>query len=169
MAWPPTEHFQVFDERATADNIFDFLKSSQSDALAWADGGSGLPAITKFHASPRLTTVFPALTILQSEHSSAWGNGGILLIVYSLTLELALTHGKQDDLTANAKKYVMALESMLANIPETTFSENSIIPITTTLREMETVFDIQGKIKNRFIQVSQTKVSWVVEATTSNI
>lgn len=165
MAWPPNEHFQVFDERALNDNFIGFLSTNQAAALAWANGGAApaLPAIRQFNKSPRLTTVFPAVTFLQTQHSSAWGDN-ILIIVVSMVLELAVAHGDQDTLTDQSRKYVMALESLLANIPETTFRQNSIIPITSTIREMETVFDIQGKLKNKFIQISQTSVSWVVEA-----
>jgi hypothetical protein len=166
MAWPPTQNIQVFDERALAENIFDWLQLQQLDALDWANNSAptALDDIRAFQSSARLTTVFPALTLLQSEHSSAWGNGEILIIVPKLVFELALSHGDQDVLSSNAKKYVMALESMLANLPETTFALNSIIPITSTIQAMETVYDVQGKIKSKFIQVSQTTVSWVVEA-----
>jgi hypothetical protein len=169
MAWLADQHIQVFDERAIKDNLIGFLAANQTDALAWAKGtGSAIENIKKFQKSPRLTTIFPALTILQTEHSAAFGGGGILGIILSMTLELAIAHGNQDTLTDNAPKYVMAVESMLANVPETTFRQGSIIPITSTVRDMETVFDIQGKIKNKFIQVSQTRISWVIEASVEN-
>lgn len=169
MAWPENKHIQVFDERALKDNLIGFLKANQGDALVWANTGLGgsLPEIKLFNKSPRLTSIFPALTFLQSEHRSVFGDS-ILAIDLTLVVELAVAHGNQDVLTDQAAKYSMALESLLANVPETTFKQGSIIPITSTISEMETAFDIQGKIKNRFIQVSQTRVSWVVEAAVFN-
>lgn len=168
MAWPPNNgHIQVFDERSLKDNLITFFKANQADAIAWANTAPGLPAIKKFNKSARLTTLFPALTFLQTEHSAVFPND-IELIVFSIVLELAIAHGNQDTLTDQAAKYAMALESMIANVPETTFRQNSIIPITSTLRDMETVFDIQGKLKNKFIQISQTKASWVIDAATEN-
>lgn len=169
MAWPPPDgHTQVFDERKIKDVLIAYFKTNQVDALAWANEGAGLEPIKAFHKSARLTSVFPALTILQTDHSQAFGGGGISLIVFNTTVELALTHGKQDILTDNASKYDMALRSMLGNMPETTLNEGSIIPITSTLRDIETVYDVQGKIKNRFIQISQTRVSWVIDAASEN-
>jgi len=168
MAWPPDEHIQVFDERAIKDNLIGYFKANQVEALTWANAGAGLEPIKKFHTSARLTSVFPALTFLQTDHSQAFTNSDVAVVVFSLTLELALIHGKQDELTEMAPKYVMALESMLANVPKTTLNESSIIPITSTLSGMETIFDVQGKIKSRFIQISQTKVSWVIDAASEN-
>lgn len=168
MAWPPSNHIQVFDERKIKDDFLIFFKANQVDALAWANGGAGLEPIKAFHKSARLTSVFPALTFLQSDHSQAFGNGGISVIVFNMTVELAVIHGKQDELTDRASKYDMALRSMLANAPDTTLSENSIIPITSTLQDIETVYDVQGKLKNRFIQISQTRVSWVIDAASEN-
>jgi CRISPR/Cas system-associated exonuclease Cas4 (RecB family) len=169
MSWPPNQHIQVFDERPLKDNFLAFLEANQVDALAWANTGSvgALDPISQFQKAAKLTSVFPSLTILQTEHGSAFGSD-LLGVVFSMTLELAVVHGNQDTLTDLAAKYAMAVESMIANMPETTFGENSIIPITSTLREMKTVFDVQGKIKNRFIQVSQTEASWIIDAAVEN-
>ena len=169
MSWPPENHFQVFDERALKSNLVGYLRANQRDALTWAKGDSStaLPDIRQFNTSPRLVTLFPAVTILQTEHSTAFGDD-ILGVVLSMVIELAVAHGNQDTLTDIAAKYAMALESLLANMPETTLGENSIIPITSTIRDMETVFDLQGKIKNQFIQVSQTRVNWIIDASVEN-
>lgn len=168
MAWPPNGHTQVFDERKIKDVLIKYFKTNQIEAITWANNGSGLEPIKAFHKSARLTSIFPALTVLQTDHSQAFGAGGISLIVFNATLELAITHGKQDELTDRASIYDMALRSMLANVPETTLNEGSIIPITSTLRDIETIYDVQGKLKNRFIQISQTRVSWVIDAASEN-
>jgi hypothetical protein len=160
-AWDP--QVQVLDETQIKDNLTAHLQNNQVEALKWANGGTtGLPAIRDFHKSPRLVTVFPSLTFLQTEHKSKWEN--ILDIDFSIVLEVALIHGNKDTLAARAPKYSMAIESMLVNVPETTFRQGSIIDITSTGMGVETQFAVQGKYKNQFIEVFQVRASWHIEA-----
>lgn len=160
-AWNPKVN--VFDERASKDNLIKYFELNQSDALLWANSGAVLPPIRKFHKSARLTTVFPALTFLQTEHKAQMP-GDILIIDFAVVIEIALAHGNQDILTDLAPKYAMAYESLLSNVPETTFNESSIIDVTSTINGLETAFDVQGKLKSKFIQIFQTRVSWLIEA-----
>ena len=122
-----------------------------------------MPSIKDFHKSPRLVTVFPATTILQLEHKSQWHND-LLEINLAMTLETALIHGNRDTLADRGAKYSMAMESMLVNLPETTFRQDSIITIESTSMGVETLFAVQGKYKNQFIEVFQTKANWAIEA-----
>ncbi len=133
MPWQP--EINVFDERQAKNNLVAYFENVQANALAWANGGAGLKPIKDFHKSPRLVTVFPALTFLQTEHKTTFED--ILIIDFSTTLEVALIHGNGDILTALATKYAMALESMLVNLPETTFNENSIIDTTTVIQGVD--------------------------------
>lgn len=105
---------------------------------------------------------FPALTLLQSETSEEFGEivGG----VYSIVLETAIASGNQDYLSHISKKYDYALRSMLANVPETTLSENSIIETSARIVDVQTSFDVLGKQTNQFLQVFQIRASWAVEA-----
>lgn len=160
-AWDP--QVQVLDETQIKDNLTAYIEANQVEALKWANGGaSGLPAIRDFHKSPRLVTVFPALTWLQTSHKSKWED--VLEIDFSIVLEVAIVHGNKDTLAARAPKYSMAIESMLVNVPETTFNQDSIIDITSTGMAVETTFDVQGKYKNQFIEVFQTRANWHIEA-----
>lgn len=163
MAWQPT--IQVFDETQIKRNLIDYLDANQVNALVWANGGSALPSIKKFHKSPRLVTVFPALTFLQSEHRANDAEGDVLIVDYALLLELAIVHGNQDELASRSNAYSMALESMLANIPATTFFANSIIQAQQFIfAGLQVQYDIQGKYKNQFIEVLQIRVGWQITA-----
>jgi hypothetical protein len=160
-AWDP--QVQVLDETQIKDNLTAYLQANQAEALKWANGGaSGLPAIRDFHKSPRLVTVFPGLTWLQTSHKSKWED--VLEIDFAIVLEVAIVHGNKDTLASRAPKYSMAIESMLVNVPETTFNQDSIIDITSTGMAVETTFDVQGKYKNQFIEVFQTRANWHIEA-----
>ena len=158
--WIP--EINVLDFRVFGDNILSFIETNQPDALRWANGGIDLPPIKSFYNSPRLVKTFPALTLLQSETSEEFGEivGG----VYSIVLETAIASGNQDYLSHISKKYDYALRSMLANVPETTLSENSIIETSARIVDVQTSFDVLGKQTNQFLQVFQIRASWAVEA-----
>src|SRR4051812_27600224 len=117
-AWDP--QVNVFDESIIVSNISTWLQANQIEALKWANGGVALPSIKNFYVSPRTVTDFPTLSFLQSSHDSDWVND-ILEIKLELMIEIALIHGNRDTAAAYVKRYAMAIESMLANMPETTF------------------------------------------------
>lgn len=165
--WSP--QVNVLDETQIRNNILGFLRDTQESAFAWAAGdGDALPLIgdKSFHKSPRLVTKFPAITFLQTDHKSKWGE--ILEIDLNLVIEFAHIHGDQDIAADRSPKYCMAIESMLANVPETTLNQDSIIDITSTGMSIETTFDVQNKYKNQFIEVFQTRANWHIEASAFN-
>lgn len=161
MAYDP--QVNVFDPTKVRDNLIGHFQDTQAEALKWANSGTALPVFRDFHLSPRLTTVFPALTVLQFNHKSKWEND-ILEIEFSIAFEGAIVHGNRDILAARGPKYSMALESMIVNVPETTFNQDSIIDITSTAMNVETAFAVQGKYKSQFIEVFQTRAEWSIEA-----
>lgn len=161
MAWNPS--IQVFDESHIREMLTDFILANQEEALVWANGhGQGLPGFVNFFRSPRLVTKFPCLTFIQSEHTSKWED--ILDIEYSMTIECAIIHGDRDEAAAQAIVYATALESMLVNLPETTFSQASKIPITSTGMAVDTKHAVQGQFKSSYIEVFQTTIKWRLEA-----
>jgi hypothetical protein len=162
MVWAP--QFQVFDERPIKANLIGYFEANQADALVWANDGTALPEIKKFYKSPRPVTVFPALTFLQSEHKDE-ARGDLMIIDFALLLELAIIHGKQDVLDTQSKRYSMALESMLANIPATTFFADSIIQAQQMIfAGIQVQYDVQGKFKSGFIDVLQIRTGWQITA-----
>lgn len=152
----------VVDATQIVDNLIAHFDANQAEALKWANGGAVLPSIRDFHRSPRLVTIFPSCTFLQIEHESKWQD--ILDVNFSVVLEVALIHGNRDTLADRGKKYSMAIESMLVNVPETTFRQGSIITIESTAMGVKTAFSVQGKYKNQFIEVFQTRANWHIEA-----
>lgn len=167
MAWAP--NINVFDERPIKNNLIGYFDAQQADALVWANEGTALPVIKKFHRSPRLVTVFPALTFLQSEHRANDSEGDTLDVNFALLLELAIVHGDQDELAHRSNVYSMALESMLANIPATTFFADSIIQAQQFIfAGIQVQYDIQGKYKNQFIDVLQIRTGWQITANLLN-
>jgi hypothetical protein len=165
--WDP--QVNVLDETQIRNNVLGFLRDTQAAAFVWAvNGGDALPLIgdKSFHRAPRVVTKFPAITFLQTDHKAKWGE--ILEIDFNLVIEFAHIHGNQDIAADRSPKYCMAIESMLANVPETTFNQDSIIEITSTGMGIETTFDVQNKYKNQFIEVFQTRVNWHIEASAFN-
>ena len=161
MVYTPT--INVLDATQIRANLISHFRDNQVEVLTWANGGTSLPPIKDFHISPRLVTIFPALTFLQIDHKTKWDEN-ILLIDFSIVLETAIIHGNKDTLADRGPKYSMAIESMLANVPETTFNQDSIIEITSTGMGIETTFDVQGKYKTQYIEVFQTRANWQIEA-----
>lgn len=162
MAWNPD--IQVLDARNFPSNILGFIRDNQTDALSWANGGSALPDIESFYKSPRLVNVFPSLTVLQHNYQNAIASEDTIQMDYAITLETAILHGLEDYLASNSPKYAMAIESMLANIPETTLNQTSIIEIASVIIKTETAFDLLDKRKSQFLQVFQTRATWRMEA-----
>lgn len=160
--WRPK--INVFDERSAKSALIAYFKTNQADALAWANDGAALPLIEKFHKQTAYVAgKFPFLVFNRTSHSSQFED--ILTIKFAVELEVWLMHGKPDILSDYAVKYSMALESMLVNVPDATFSENSKIRITVEADRMETAFDLQGKLnKGGFIQIFQTSAQWTIEA-----
>lgn len=159
MPWRPTT--QVLDPRKIKNNILSFIADNQSDALKWA--AETLVPIFYLHKTPTNVTAFPACSAIQVSHNTKWVND-ILIIDFSIVFEAAVIHGDRNILADRALQYSMALESMLMNVPETTFQNHSTIDITSTAMGVETQFDVQGKYKNQFIEVFQTKPTWIIEA-----
>lgn len=164
MAWTP--HINVFDERSIKYNLIGYFEANQSDALIWANDGTALPVIQKFHKSPQLVTVFPALTFLQSENQVDFED--ILTVDFAMLIEFAHIGGKQDEVADRSPKYAMALNSLLTNVPETTFLQDSIIGGSSVITGIQTQFDVQGKYKNQFIDVFQVRVGWRIIAAAYN-
>lgn len=157
----------TIDVRQIRDNLIDYIKEAQSDVLVWANGGRRLPEIVHFHKSPRLVKVFPSLTVISMDHKAKWED--ILEVDFSIVLEVALVHGNKDTLADLGPKYAMALESMLLNVPETTFKQDSIIEMTATGMAIDTRFAAQSQYgAKEFIEVFQTRMTWALEASAYN-
>lgn len=161
--WIPKN--QVFDERGAKDALINYFVANQADSLLWANDGVKLPKIEKFQKQTAYVIgAMPYAVFNRTSHTSSF-EGDFLIVNFAVEIEVWLKHGKQDVLSDLAPKYAMALESMLANLPDTTFGNNSKIQITTAIEQLETVYDVQGKLnKGGFIQIFQTSAQWRIEA-----
>jgi hypothetical protein len=159
MAWTPD--FKVIDQRTLAENILGYLEANQTDALAWA--GTGLRDFVRFYtnASGRLATEFPCLMIL-TQNLETDLTGDQLQGDLQLVLEGALSGSDTDQLVADAKKYAMAVESMLANIPSTTVATDANQYHKVFITELETRHDIIKTITSGFLQIFQVRVRYAV-------
>src|SRR5687768_12373809 len=122
MPWTPKK--KVVDLTKIVDNLLTYLAAQDTDALVWTQPLVDPPlapfAAFYSNASGRLATKFPQLIVLDQEHAAEEAeteDGDVLVIPFVLTLEVAITGSNTDTLVANTKKYALALESMLANIP----------------------------------------------------
>jgi hypothetical protein len=154
---------QVIDVRGIRDNLIAYMKEAQTDVLAWANDNRRLEEIKAFYKSARKVSVFPSLTCISMDHKAKWSD--ILEVDFSIVFEVALIHGNADTLADLGPKYAMALESMLVNVPETTFNEGSIIPLTSTGMATDTRFAAQERYgTGKFIEIFQTRATWALEA-----
>lgn len=166
MAWVPQK--QVIDLTLIVSNLLSYIGTNDADALAWSNGGTALAQFAGLYpnATGRLSTLFPQIIVLDQEHlseESETEEGDVLVVKLALTLEIALTGPNADTLVLTTKKYAMALESMLANIPAATLTAGSLVQTHASLTRLQTAFDqVQGAAKNAssWLQIFQTRVEY---------
>lgn len=170
MTWAPETN--VVDLRLAADNILGYIGDNQSEAHAWANGGTALPDYQKLYsnAAGRLGSLFPSLMILDQEdegEEAETENGDVLLTGLKLTFECTVTGSDPDELVLTTKKYDMALKSMLANIPSATITANGLVTAHAWVKQIGTKYDIlRGqKTANSFLQIFQTQVIYKLLST----
>lgn len=157
MVWTPPN--QVFDSSKAIENTFGFIQTYQSDALTWAANGGTVPAdLAVFYNSIRNVSVFPALTVLGTSELEEWED--INDSVFILNLVCDIQSGDEDAAAATARTYALALKSMLANMAETTLFQNSIIPISATVKRIQVEYDFLAKQNHKFIQSFQIQAEW---------
>lgn len=170
MTWAPTN--KVVDLTKVVDNLLGYIEAQQTDALVWAKDTSddALPDFAGIYpnATGRLATKFPQLIVLDQEHLAEAGdtdNGDIVRITLALTLEVALTGPDADALVLTTKKYGLALESMLVNIPAATLTADSKATTHGYLAKYQTVYDVvvgYKKEASNWLQIFQTRVEYVL-------
>src|SRR3954470_13382744 len=102
MVWTPKAN--VIDLTQVADNLLGYIEANQTDALIWANGGTGLDDFAKFYTNAvgRLQTQFPSLMIL-TQRAEADLSGEILLSGLEITLEGTIAGKDTDSLVRDAK------------------------------------------------------------------
>lgn len=141
MTWAP--QYKVADVTEVVDNLITYFEANQSDALEWAGVEDGGFARFYPNAPGRLISKFPSLVFLDQRYETDL-SGDALLVGLELRMEGCVTGGNLDTLTLTTKRYAMAMESMLANVPSATLTDSGHA----TLFEIETGYDLAGQLKN---------------------
>ena len=161
--WTPEN--KVLDVVNVVDNLLAYIGDNQTDALEWANGGTPMDDFASLYpnAPGRLISKFPALICLSQAYETDL-TGDLLIAGLELKFEGAVTGPNLDDLTLNTKRYAMAVESMLANVPSATLSAGATNTIQATLFEIGTAFDLTGQLKtaNSFLAIFQTKAIYKI-------
>jgi hypothetical protein len=165
MAWDP--QLNVIDLTPVIDNLLGYIRDNQSDALFWANGGAGLDDFQGIYpnASGWLSSLYPYVLVLVQEDEGETEGDTLLSTTLRLRLEVAVT-GTKDDLSGKAKRYDMALRSMLINIPGDTLTAD--MKTNTVLWKQEwpkTVYDVTSRDKktNAFVQMFQTEMTYIFQ------
>jgi hypothetical protein len=156
MVWAPRAN--VIDLTQIADNLLAYIADNQTDALIWANGGTGLDDFAKFYTNAvgRLQTQFPSLMIL-TQRAEPDLSGEILLSRLEVTLEGTIAGNETDTLVRDAKIYAKAVESMIMNIPPETLTANSDPEMHAAFIEQLSVLDILRPHSSGFMQIFQTQ------------
>lgn len=116
----------VIDIRRVVDNIFAHVQTVQADVYSWL--GVDLPPIKKYYTSAagRLTTIFPALMVLEKQVST--DPGDILAASVALIFEFQVEGPDTDQLVSDGDAYGFCLETMLMNLPPSVFDNPAPAP-----------------------------------------
>lgn len=160
MAWTPVN--KVINTRALASNILTFIAANQTEALAWANGASGLIGFQDINASVanRSNPVFPAIA-LRDDDDAADYTGDILEPAYSATFEVMIENPLPAVAVTKARVYSLALSSMLRNmtnaqlISGTTAQAAVLISIETGFEQIQA-----NEQQNSFLQVFQIRATY---------
>lgn len=164
MSWQPVN--KTIEEKPLIDNLLAFMAANQESALEWANGEPGLKAFVKMHnsATGRVDTIFPVLMISSTRLLTDL-DGDLLEAVWQIEIEMAVAGPKADAATVLSHKYVQAVESMLANIPGRTLTNDCEAVQIAVLRKLATEFDVlRRRSANEFLQVAVIGAEWTLRA-----
>lgn len=174
MAYTPTINFG--NARQIDANILAYIAANQTDALSWAKATADDTLIDFKEISDsignRNAPIYPALRIVRSTGATDFPDGDMLTSKYSLILEGIIWANAADlsKIVTNAKNYLIALLSMLINIPKTSLlatadgappqaSNYSVDSLEWDFEELKTN-DPQNP--TAFIQVFQVRVVYIL-------
>lgn len=157
--WPPDNERKVFDLTGVVENILDYIEEFNEDALGWANDGTALAPFESLYpnAPGRLITMFPSLVCLSQKYETDL-KGDVLIAALELKFEGCVAGHQLDDLVLNTKKYAMAVESMLTNIPSEDLTAGYLNPTHGALMEIGSSFDLTGQLQNatNYLAIFQT-------------
>lgn len=144
MVWNPTQ--SATDIRAIIPNLLGYIETNAPAALSWANDSVALDTFkTIFNNASRGTVIeFPSLIVSGDRATTVIDDRG-LVIIYTIELEMMITGPEPTQLTKDIKAYVMAVESMILNIPMATLMANVDGTGTATITAIDKDYDQSRK------------------------
>lgn len=142
MAWTPT--IKVIDTSVIVPNLITYIKANQTEALSWVNDGAGLRDFKTISDSiaDRSKPIFPRLSV-QSSGGKTTGND-LLITGYAISFEAVLNSDNDATIADTARKYDVALSSMISNIPATTLTSGADNTLNATLFSYESQLEELG-------------------------
>jgi hypothetical protein len=149
------------DTRLVVPNLLAYIAAQVGEAVKWANGGVALPEFKKLFTSAegRVHQIFPDLMVL-SESAVARQTDAGLQIEYELLFELEIVGKSADVVTALAKTYVYAVESMLVNIPPATLLAGTSLDLMVILRSIGHDIGQQGRLDSQHFRAPRVRANW---------
>lgn len=166
MAWTPTHG--IINARAIASNLLTYFETNQVDALAWANGGSGLIPFQRIENSiGNMNEPFYPAIMFSQDNDAADYTEELVDAGYSVTFEVMITNPDPNTAVSQARVYEAAIKSMIRNCPQSTYTANTgALASGAVLRTLEAGFDPIKSNENRndFLQQFQVRATYTLTA-----
>lgn len=161
MSWNPAQN--TIDTTQFEANLLEFIAAYQTDALAWANGGDALKPFVFLAdnlANPN-NPKFPSL-VVTGESENIPVDDDAIETVYRIEFEAVMAGNSAALVHALAKKYALALKSMLANISMNEINANVSGTLITKPSQISTSFSElhSNEQETLFFQVFQTRATY---------
>jgi hypothetical protein len=163
VPWTPS--YPVTNARAIAENLLAYFEANQADALVWA--GGSLKPLKKFSQSlaDRTVPAFPSIAFSDDNDATDYATSTAAQGAYSLTFEVSVQSLNGDTATTQARRYSLAIVSMIRNCPKATLIANTGC-IQAVVDTIEIGFDpirAHENRKNDFLQVFQVRTTFILQ------
>lgn len=160
MAWTPT--YKVIQARQTVPNLFTYFETNQADALLWAHGSALIP-FQEFSdgVQNRAFPIFPSIAF-KRDSSRTVGDGEVLQVEYSVVFEMVIENATPGAAVAQARSYLTAIQSMMANIPDATLLANTDANAVTTIEIADNFEEVKSIENKTFFQEFEVGATFVL-------
>jgi len=166
MAWVPAH--AIINARAIAANLLTYFETNQADALAWANGGTGLKSFQRIENSiGNLNEPFYPAIMFNQDNDVADYTDELVAGAYTVTFELMVTNSDPNTAVTQARVYEAAVKSMIRNCPQSTYTANTgALASGAVLNTLEAGFDPikSNETRNDFMQQFQIRATFTLTA-----
>lgn len=159
MPWVPP--LEAPDTRLVVPNLLAFIATNSAAAATWANGNQPLPGFAKVwnSAEGRVHKAFPDFMILRESVNARDAAQG-LEIDFELLTEIEVVEKTADSVTALAKVYVAAVESMFVNIPPPVLMANTSLSMA-RVQELGHDLGQEGKLGSQYFRAPRVRIRWM--------